>query len=1180
MTAFVHLHLHSEYSLTDSTIRIAELVKAVAARGMPSVAITDEANLFALVKFYKAAEAAGIKPIAGADLWLTDPDGDPFRATLLCQDRTGYRNLSILMSRAYRERHETDRVIAQRQWLEEQGEGLIVLLGPHSDLARQTATGHDDAALAQLRRWQKHFDDRVYIELVRTGRAEDDAWVGAGVALAGATDCPAVASNDVRFLERDDFEAHEARVAINRGWVLTDPKRPRPYAASQYLTTPDEMAQRFSDLPQALTNTVELAKRCNLELTFGKNYLPSFPVPRAQQSEDDYLRQLAREGLEARIASRGMCAQYPRSTYDERLALELDCIIKMQFPGYFLIVADFIGWARDNGIPVGPGRGSGAGSLVAYAIGITDLDPLRYDLLFERFLNPERVSMPDFDIDFCMDRRDEVIDYVAQRYGREKVSQIITYGTMAAKAVLRDTGRVLGMSYGHVDRIAKTIPARPLDITLDDALGISEKSKKEPERISADFCQAYEEEEEVRTLVDLARALEDLTRNAGKHAGGVVIAPSDLTDFTPLYSEARGEGVVTQFDKDDVEAVGLVKFDFLGLRTLTIIDWAIKAINQRRAVLGEVPLDIARLPMDDVPSYALLKKCNTTAVFQLESRGMKELVRKLQPDTFDDIVALVALFRPGPLQSGMVDDFINRKHGRAAVSYPHKLLEPILKSTYGVIVYQEQVMQIAQVLAGYSLGGADLLRRAMGKKKPEEMAKERVKFEDGAARQGIDARLASSIFDLMEKFAEYGFNKSHSAAYALVAYQTAWLKAHYASEFMAAVLSADMDNTDKVVIFLDDARGAGLSVLPPDVNAGTYMFEALDAKRIRYGLGAVKGVGRAAVEAIVAERERSGLYETLLDLCQRVDPQKLNKRVLEALIHAGALDGLAPNRATLMAQLPEVVRAADQRLRDREAGQDDIFGASSSAPVTLKLPVVDEWPLMQRLNGERDTLGHYLSGHPADAVRERLEQLVTCTIGKLEEIYRPPPPGQERNRRHEQQVAIGGMIAGVRRRGDQMAFAQIEDGTGRIEVSFFRDAFLEYGALLTRDAMLVVEGGLTLDEFSGNLQVRARHAMTLDAACERFAKRVIVRLNGIAPDFSTVLQRQIKPHLPGMTPLRLTYRNAQAQAEIDLGDGWRVRASQALVEAIKALPGVKGVDLVLGRMAVGGESQRETRSRE
>src|SRR5207342_2456286 len=673
-------------------------------------------------------------------------------------------------------------------------------------------------------------------------------------------------------------------------------------------------------------------------------YLPAFPVP-ADETLDSWIRSQSRDGLAARLAKHPTSPEHGRDAYHARLETELDVIIKMGFAGYFLIVADFINWAKDHGIPVGPGRGSGAGSLVAWALGITDLDPIPYDLLFERFLNPERVSMPDFDIDFCMDRRDEVIDYVARKYGRDKVSQIITYGTMAAKAVVRDTGRVLGYPYGFVDGIAKLIPMT-LGVSLDDALGESDAARRDSNLASSELISRYRAEDDVRDLIDLARKLEDLTRNAGKHAGGVVIAPTPLTDFSPLFAEHVGKGetarsIVTQFDKDDVEAIGLVKFDFLGLRTLTIIDWAVKAINAKRRERGESPLEILDLPLDDGPTYALLSKGLTTAVFQFESRGMKDYIRKLEPSQFEDLIALAALYRPGPLNSGMVDDFINRRHGRAEVIYPHPLLEPILKPTYGVIVYQEQVMQIAQVLAGYSLGGADLLRRAMGKKKPEEMAKERFKFEDGAEANGIAARTASSIFDLMEKFAEYGFNKSHSAAYALVAYQTAWLKAHHPAEFMAATLSSDMDNTDKVVNFLEDARAIGLKVLPPDVNASGYMFEALDAKTIRYGLGAVKGVGRGACEAIVDARRSGGEYRDLLDFCQRVDSTRLNKRVLEALVTSGALDRLGNNRASLMLQLPEAMRASEQLAREREAGQASLFGgaAPGAAPAMhIELP--------------------------------------------------------------------------------------------------------------------------------------------------------------------------------------------------------------------------------------------------
>ncbi|HZP67352.1 MAG TPA: DNA polymerase III subunit alpha, partial [Rudaea sp.] len=900
--AFVHLHIHSDYSLVDSTIRLPDkpeygdpakaprpnLISRAVELGLPALALTDQSNLFALVKFYRAAEAAGIKPIAGADLWIgggTDANR-PARLTLLCQNEAGYRNLARLISRSYLEGRHGDFALVDPAWFAGQSAGLIALAGRTSDIGHLLLADRREAALARTREWLAHFDDRWYFEIERTRHADETHWLEAALELADASDCPVVASNDVRFLEADDFEAHEARVCIQQGRLLNDPKRPRDYTPQQYLKTSAEMAELFADLPEALANSVEIAKRCNLELSFGKYYLPAFPLP-AERTVESHIRSEAAAGLEMRLAKHVPAPGFAREDYVRRLEAELDVIVKMGFAGYFLIVADFINWAKRNGIPVGPGRGSGAGSVVAWCLGITDLDPLRYGLLFERFLNPERVSMPDFDVDFCMDRRDEVIDYVARKYGRDKVSQIITYGTMAAKAVLRDTGRVLGMGYGHVDSIAKLIPLRPTDpLSLEDALGRSEKAQEDSGRIVAEFKTRYESEDEVRDLVDLALKLEDLTRSAGKHAGGVVIAPSALTDFAPLYAEsAGGDGVVTQFDKDDVEAVGLVKFDFLGLRTLTIIDWAAKAINARRTAAGEAPIDIAALPLDDPAVYTLLKNAQTVAVFQLESRGMQGMLKDARPDCFEDIIALVSLYRPGPMD--LIPSYCARKHGREPIEYPDPRVEPVLRETYGIMVYQEQVMQMAQIVGGYTLGGADLLRRAMGKKIAAEMAKQRVTFREGAAKNGVDERKADAIFDLMEKFAGYGFNKSHAAAYALVSYQTAWLKTHYPAEFMAAVLSSDMDNTDKVVNFLAEARALGVDVLPPDINASDYMFHALDADKpgarsrtIRYGLGAVKGVGRGAVENIVDARRRGGPFRDLADFCQRVDAQKINKRVL------------------------------------------------------------------------------------------------------------------------------------------------------------------------------------------------------------------------------------------------------------------------------------------------------------
>ena len=1169
---FVHLHLHSEYSLVDSTIRIKALVDACVRLGLPAAALTDESNMFALVKFYKACSAAGIKPIGGCDLWISAPDDPrPWRLTVLCQNREGYLNLSRLVSRAWREGQHGGRALVDAAWLDaDGGAGLIALLGRESEVARLALNQGHDAALAKLRPLARLFPDRLYLELTRCHREGEEAWNAAALALAAALDLPVIASNDVRFLKQEDFEAHEARVCIHQGRVLADPKRPREYSDQQYLKSPEEMAALFADLPEALENAVELAKRCNLELSFGTYYLPEFPVP-AGHDLASYIRETARNGLKQRLAAAPMAPGRTPADYEQRLERELDVIVEMGFPGYFLIVADFINWAKQNGIPVGPGRGSGAGSLVAWVLRITDLDPLQFDLLFERFLNPERVSMPDFDIDFCMDRRDEVIDYVARKYGRDHVSQIITYGSMAAKAVLRDSGRVLGMGYNAVDRIAKLIPARPLDLTLSDALGRSEKSKKEPERVVREFCELYEQDEdEARPLIDLALKLENLTRNAGKHAGGVVIAPKPLTEFAPLYCEPGGTGVVTQYDKDDVEAVGLVKFDFLGLRTLTIIDWAVKAINARRARAGEAPLDIAALPLDDPAPYELLKKAQTVAVFQLESTGMQRMLKDARPDRFEDIIALVALYRPGPMD--LIPSFVARKHGREEVEYPDPRVEPILKETYGIMVYQEQVMQMAQIVGGYTLGGADLLRRAMGKKKPEEMVKHRAIFREGAARDGLSAEKADQIFDLMEKFAGYGFNKSHAAAYALVSYQTAWLKAHYPAEFMAATISSDMDNTDKVVTFLEESKAIGLTVLPPDANASEHMFVAVEPKVIRYGLGAIKGVGQGACEAIVEERRRNGAYKDLADFCRRVDPTKLNRRVLEALILSGALDALAPTRASLMLQLPDAIKAAEQHLRDRESGQNDMFGAlaGGAAPVVhVELPTAPEWPLEQKLQGERDTLGHYLSGHPTDPWREELAQLATCPLGEIPARYQPPRPrkgdGEENRFRRGPDTpwTVAGMVVAVRKRGDSDAFVRLEDGSGVIEVSFFGELYQQAAPLLVRDELLVVEGGLRIDEFSGGgFQLRARGAMTLADACRRYARALQLKLNGVDPGFAAQLKQALAGYRGGRATVTLHgYHNRVAQADLELGKDWQINAVPELLRSVRALPGVEAARL-------------------
>jgi DNA polymerase-3 subunit alpha len=1153
---FVHLRLHTEYSLADGLVRIKPLMAAVANLGMPAVGVTDQGNLFAMVKFYRAAIARGIKPIVGVDLRLrTGEEGStPARLTLLCQDDTGYRNLTELVSLSFVEGQHGGLPFVEPAWLEGRTQGLIALSGGHEgDVGRALLSGQGAEASAHLRRWQELFPGRYYLELSRTGREGEEDYLHAAVALAASHSAPVVATNDVRFIAADDFEAHEARVCIHEGRALADPRRPRRYSPQQYLRSPQEMAELFADLPEALANTVEIAKRCSLSLTLGKYFLPQFPIPEGLSTEE-FLTRESRSGLESRLGvlfdrtMPGFAEQ--RRPYDERLDRELDVINQMGFAGYFLIVSDFIRWAKANGIPVGPGRGSGAGSLVAYALEITDLDPLRYDLLFERFLNPERVSMPDFDVDFCMERRDRVIDYVAERYGREKVSQIITYGSMAAKAVVRDVGRVLGHPYGFVDRIAKLIPFE-IGMTLEKALEQEE-----------DLRRAYEEEDEVRAIIDLARKLEGLARNAGKHAGGVVIAPSALTDLAPLYCEQGGQGLVTQFDKDDVEAIGLVKFDFLGLRTLTIIDWAVKAINAGRERAGEEALDINRVPLDDPDAYALLKRQETTAVFQLESRGMKDLIKRLQPDTFEDIVALVALYRPGPLQSGMVDDFIARKHGKAAIEYPHPALEPILKPTYGVILYQEQVMQIAQVLAGYSLGGADLLRRAMGKKKPEEMAKQREIFLAGARENGVAEATATYIFDLMEKFAGYGFNKSHSAAYALLSYQTAWLKAHYPAAFMASVLSADMDNTDKIVTLIDECRSIGLEVVPPNLNRSAYPFTVIDERTILYGLGAIKGVGESAITGVLERREAEGAFDSLEALCRRVDLQRVNRRVLEALIKAGALDSIGPNRASLMARLPEAARLADQHQRDASAGQEDLFGAGVAVVAVATPQTLPEWDEDQRLSFEKETLGLYLTGHP---IVKYLEELTHFTSGRLGELTVDAGAGDgEYGARRERDAVVAGLVVAVRTRNSQsgrQAFVTLDDQSGRIEVAIFSDAYQQYGHLIVKDRLLVVEGGIAHDDFTGGVRMRARVVYDIDQARVHFAKRLEIRIgvgravNGFLSD----LAQTLGPFREGRCPVFVRYENDDARAAFRLGDDWHVLPSDELVSRLRHLVGERNV---------------------
>ncbi|MBT0724358.1 DNA polymerase III subunit alpha [Rosenbergiella sp. S61] len=1152
---FIHLHVHSDYSMIDGIAKTGALVKKAASLGMPALGITDHMNLCGLVKFYGAALGAGVKPIIGADLKVINPllGDEPTQLTVLAANNDGYQNLTLLISKAYQRGYGHQGPIVDQQWLIEHASGLILLSGGFKgDVGYSLLRGNLALAEQCIAFYQEYFPDNYYLELTRTGRNEEESYLHQALQLAVKHQIPVVASNDVCFLSRQDFDAHEIRVAIHDGYTLDDPKRPKLYTEQQYLRTTEEMCELFADIPEALANSVEIARRCNVTIRLGEYFLPQFPT--GEMTTEDFLVASSKEGLEERLLflfPDDEIRAAKRPAYDERLEIELTVINQMGFPGYFLIVMEFIQWSKDNGVPVGPGRGSGAGSLVAYALKITDLDPLEFDLLFERFLNPERVSMPDFDVDFCMEKRDLVIDHVAEMYGREAVSQIITFGTMAAKAVIRDVGRVLGHPYGFVDRISKLIPPDP-GMTLEKAF------VAEPQ-----LPEIYEADEEVKALIDMARKLEGVTRNAGKHAGGVVIAPTKITDFAPLYCDELGQHPVTQFDKNDVEYAGLVKFDFLGLRTLTIINWALQMINARREKQGEPPINIDAIPLDDKKSFDMLQRAETTAVFQLESRGMKDLIKRLKPDCFEDMIALVALFRPGPLQSGMVDNFIDRKHGREAISYPdiqwqHESLQPVLEPTYGIILYQEQVMQIAQVLSGYTLGGADMLRRAMGKKQPEEMAKQRSIFKDGAERMGINGELSMKIFDLVEKFAGYGFNKSHSAAYALVSYQTLWLKAHYPAEFMAAVMTADMDNTEKVVGLVDECWRMGLKVLPPDINAGLYPFHVNNEGEIVYGIGAIKGVGEGPIEAILEARNQGGYFKELFDLCARTDIKKINRRVMEKLIMSGAFDRLGPHRAALMSALNDALKAADQHSKAEATGQGDMFGVLAEEPEQIEQSYasINRWPEQVQLDGERETLGLYLTGHPINQYLKEIERYVGGM--RLKDMH-PTERGKTT-------IAAGLVLAArvmVTKRGNRIGICTLDDRSGRLEVMLYTDALDKYQQLLEKDKILIVSGQVSFDDFSGGLKMIAREVMDIDEAREKYARGLALSLidRQIDDQLLNRLRQVLEPHRSGTIPVNLYYQREDARAKLRFGATWRVTPSDRLLNDLRLVIGTEQVEL-------------------
>ena len=1184
---FIHLRLHSEYSIADGIVRIGEAVAAAKSDAMPALALTDLSNVFGLVKFYKQARNSGIKPIVGCDFFVSNDAAreHPFRLLLLCQSNAGYLRLCELLTRAYLENQDRGRPEIRKEWLKEGSEGVIALSGAHLGEVGVSLLNGNAASSRQLAsEWAGIFPGRFYLEIQRTGFAREEVHLRETVKLAAELALPVVATHPVQFLSIDDFKAHEARVCIAEGYVLNDKRRARAFTAQQYFKTQAEMEALFADLPEALQNSVEIAKRCNIKLELGKSRLPDFPTPNGE-SLNDFLRGESERGLQERMRQ-----LYPDETvraakmpeYTARLAFEVEVINNMKFPGYFLIVADFIRWAKQYrdpkfpyGVPVGPGRGSGAGSLVAYSLGITDLDPLRYELLFERFLNPERVSMPDFDVDFCQDGRELVIQYVRKQYGEACVSQIATFGTMASKAVIRDVGRVMDFPYGLCDRLSKLVPLE----------GVKPVSLKKAREMEPEFNAIVNSEEGVDELLELAERLEDLTRNVGMHAGGVLIAPGRLTDFCPLYCAEGGNDdgekkSISQFDKDDVEAVGLVKFDFLGLRTLTIIDWAVRyirgcgiqdlGVKTQDSGRGEVfqssiqnpeSFSIETIPLDDRLTYDLLKRANTSAVFQLESQGMKKLIDKLKPDTFEDIIALVALYRPGPLESGMVEDFIARKHGKAKADYYFPELEFSLKPTYGVIVYQEQVMQISQIIGGYTLGGADMLRRAMGKKNPEEMAKHRDIFVGGATKLNFDVAKATRLFDLMEMFAGYGFNKSHSAAYALVSYQTAYLKAHYPAAFMASTMSSDMDNTDKVHNFYVDTLEQNVTILPPDINSSEYRFAPVDEKIISYGLGAVKGTGENAICNIIAARQ-AGPFSNLFDFCHRVDNRIVNRRAVEALIKAGAFDSISDHRAQLLATLDAALGSADQQARS--VNQNSLFGDDVGVNMPVQMADVPRWSLREQLQNEKISLGFYLGGHPYQEFADELAHFVKL---RLNEVTPPSAPQNGQGRRAGKEVLLAGMVAEIRiqqtRRG-RMAIVKLEDGSAQLEVTAFNELYEASRTWIREGELLVVKGKASFDEYSGSMRVTAEEVFDLASARAASAKRLeIVCSINMSAKISQITEI-LKPWCGGKCQVVLSYTNLLAGASLRLGEAWHVSLPDMLINELRTLVGAENVRIVYG----------------
>ena len=1143
---FVHLHVHSEYSLVDGIIRVNELVDQTLKHGYHSVALTDLTNLFGLIEFYRSARMNGIKPIVGSEIRVAkDIDSISAPLVLLAMNKQGYINLTKLVSKAFVEGQVNGEPVVLFNWLEEFSDGLIALSGGmEGHIGNSVLAGNDQLSESRIDFFMKIFGDNFFIEIQRTGKSNEQEYNASVLELAAKMNVPVVATNNVRFLNAvdpdispSDFEAHEARVCIQRGDILDDPRRPKNYTEEQFFRSKEEMIELFSDIPEALINTVKIASKCNIDLELGKFYLPDFEVP-DEFSREDFLRKLSKEGLTKRIDDiKKSIDPYniEEALYIERLDYELDMICKLDFAGYFLIVADFVNWAQKNEIPVGPGRGSGAGSIVAYALGITAIDPMKYDLLFERFLNPDRVSNPDFDIDFCIEGRDKVLEYVTNRYGKDSVAQISTRGTMAARAVLRDVVRVLGKPYGFGDRLAKAIP---------DVLGISlEEAYKEKQ-----FKETIDESDESREVFDMALKLEGLSRSVGTHAAGVVIAPTALTDFTPLFLDPDKGTVASQFDMGDVESAGLVKFDFLGLKTLTVIDQSVRRINSKVSNKKD-EIDIENLSLRDPQTFELLQRGQTTGIFQLESRGMRDYLKQLIPNDFEDIVSMNALYRPGALGMNMVDSYINRKHGKEEVTYGHESVKKILSTTYGVIVYQEQVMQIAQELSGFSLGQADILRRAMGKKKKEEMESLRSTFVEGAIKKNVNERYAANLFDQIEQFAGYGFNRSHSVGYALIAYQTAWLKAHYPAEFMSSILSCDLGNTDNIQLFVDDCKNIGLTVLSPDINQSSYRFEDLDSKTILYGLGAIKGIGESLVDQIVSERE-DGKFEDMYDFCMRVGFNKINKRILTALIGSGAMDCLG-ERESLFKRIDSCLKNAEQASERNKSNIKDLFGEDVMEPIEDETN--DEIDF-DSVSAEWNALGYYLDSHPLENKKREVRNMCGFFISELQ------------SETHTQRIAGCLMQFNVRqgKRG-RFAFATLDDGSGKIEVSIWADVFEKYRNLLKKGQVLIVEGIIEKDDYSDSMRHKmiAEKILTFDQARYEYIKNIKIDIEDDIEQTNEIVRslKEIAISNEGNTVL-ISYKGNSAKADIILPDNFSVKLDDTVIKTLNKRFGAENVEFV------------------